>query len=1157
MEILRTTRDRASTFDFFGTHTRDRTNTGSFTDLSNGEPRDLQRQRVGSMDLYYSQRNTQQQQKQKHDKSQNKPKLKRKLSFATTPSSADMPQDDYFLKHQSLREPLGEGDDEEGYLFDEFGLVTLSYEVNYYGPAHTACCYDTCTPPTSWSEVSRRIIPQDIMLKLRRRLELDMNQGILTVKEPTSGGRWDFSMPAQDCSIHVEHPVEGAIVNLYVKGTPKDEWMEHTFDSAQMAAQFQLDLLAYQVLGRTLNNMFQVLSMIHRGSQAYSGHEYVLHFAPATDEVQDDPTTQSTTSTTTTTALITAVAWDDAMRALSSIPTIRIALERLWLQHRRPGDDALSNNRKMLSVQAPPPETSDSEFSLLTEEYSGKRLLLGPVDFFRLFIPALPDTAIPQNDSNRARMEQLLSWRKRAARAAVLIRTYALSRRVVNLGWNLIDPVDKQARDLKRRLAFDDNEENNRRDTVANDEIYEASVSRDVLCYVRPFDFFRSTNRRRKPGLVLSPYQAYTLVGVHIFRKPDDHDPIFSLSPSRDPVQAIPSLRKLISSNSNVDFFVATYHRNDTVSVMCYARSLAKGIDPQFDNVISRFTNGNETVRDKKVHMMVQIGQSQTLSFLGMLLVRFLAFLVRLTQKGRESPMSLQSRRDRIPLPAIRVASYGETFHFGGALQTDDTLPKNYVAMTTSFTPKRMPNLLSKIMFKNLNDRVSERVLDFTLVLEGEQEDELPERALCTTRMVRVDTDAVAVLPLGCVDKGSHLEHIGENQLQSESLQLWTHRMATEFVTAVRSNLTLPRWQKHSGEIMPDHPSTTSNETSLNNDQPSHSDVINTAIDEILALLEGINVPVKSDSIYAKFAPLEDTMESSTLPEGMVLVPVRNMTNRDDVKYFAISTYCNVKAAAARIVQTAAWLGRTFPVDIRSCRIELQSGQFFHQGNDSTGHPVFYFTTMCRGPWRRNAEATLSAGLHRFQTMISNVTSTTPDASCTIVIFLGRPKSSKTAKDTSNKVSEEESTATQEDAGETGTMEQSEEENGKNDDVDHNKKMTETCTILSNPRVSTEEPWQLHSTRELVEGFISSVLLHYPQRIHMVLLVKGQGPNIFYKTKGAAIRAMNRAVDLGEISAGLKFLASASKLKMYIDESQVPGVIGGPAPLVEDAFEYA
>lgn len=554
---------------------------------------------------------------------------------------------------------------------------------------------------------------------------------------------------------------------------------------------------------------------------------------------------------------------------------------------------------------------------------------------------------------------------------------------------------------------------------------------------------------------------------------------------------------------------------------------------------------------------MVQIGQSQTLSFLGMLLVRFLAFLVSLTQKGRESPMSLQAGRDRIPLPAIRVASYGETFHFGGALQTDDSLPKNYVAMSTSFTPKRMPNLLAKLMFKNVNDRISERVLDFTLVLEGEQEDELPERALCTTRMVRVDTDAVAVLPLGYEeDKATLIESTEESNLPPESLQLWTQRVATEFVTAVRSNLTMPGWQKHSGEIMPDHPSTTSNETSPKNDQSSittkRTDMINTAINEMLALLEGTNVPVKSDSIYAKFALRDDMMESSiVVPEGMVLVPVKNMVTRDELKLFAISTYCNVKRAVLRIVQTAAWRGRTFPIDIRSCRIELQSGQFFHQGNDRTGHPVFYFTTMCRGPWRRNADATLSAGLHRFETMMRNISLTKQEARCTIVILLGRPKVVNKSKESRTKASDEESIGTQEDTGENGTTVQSVEGN------ESGNKTTETCNILSNPRVSLEEPWQLHSTRELVEGFLSSVLLHYPQRTHMVLLVKGQGPNIFYKTKVAAIRAMNRTVDISDISAGLKFLSSASKLKNYIDESQLPGVVGGPATVIKDAFEYA
>lgn len=620
MEILRNTRERASTFDFFGTHsTGIRERSGSIGDMSRGEMGDFRRERVGSMDLFYSQRSMmigdatagtdastgRNHHRRRHRKQKQKvPRAKtnatsnhgvpkRKLSFATTPSHSDiaginMTRDAFFAQQVSRKSGGGEesSEDEEGYLFDEFGLVTLSYEIVYYGPARTALHYETWTPPTSWTEVSRRIIPQEIMLKLRRNLLLDMNEGKVTVNEPKSSGRWDFSLPAKDLSIYVEPPVAGAVMKLYVKGTPKEEWMEHTFASAQMAAQFQLDLLAYQVLGGTLNNLYQVLSLVHSGSQAYDGPEFVLHHNVADKREQDDTKNADTQRTTT----LSGVAWDDAMRALSSIPTIRIALERLWLHHRRPIDEFSSSNKKHTSLEGQK-ETSDSDSGLLNEEYAGKRLILGPVDFFRLFVPALSETALPQSESNRARMEQLLSWRKRSARAAVLIRAYAMSHRVVNIGWQLRpNSTEDQIRTLNRRLAFDDNDDNNRRDAQARDEIYEASVSRDVLCHVRPFDYFAQIETDRvetRRGLVLSPYQAYALVGAHVFRKPVEDDPDFPLHPSKDPVDALPSLQKLIANNPGVDFFVTSYHRTDTVTVMCFARSLARGIDAHFDNVVS------------------------------------------------------------------------------------------------------------------------------------------------------------------------------------------------------------------------------------------------------------------------------------------------------------------------------------------------------------------------------------------------------------------------------------------------------------------------------------------------------------------------------------------------------------------------------------------
>jgi hypothetical protein len=358
----------------------------------------------------------------------------------------------------------------------------------------------------------------------------------------------------------------------------KDEWMEHTFESAQHAAQFQLDLLAYQALGKTLNFLFQALSLVHSGSIACEQPEHVLHYTDDSDESGE----------TERTSAIAAVAWDDAMRALSSIPTVRIALERLWLHRCRPVDGFPT--RKKGTVGPSKNAASLAENGLLTEEYSGKRLLLGPVDFFRLFVPALPDTAVPQIGCNRARMEQLLSWRKRAARASVLTRAYVAAHRVVNVGWELNTRGDSSPRTLRRRLAYDDNEHNNRRDLSGRDEIYEASVSRDVLCHVRPFDYFSQpeATKKQKKSLVLSPYQAYALIGIHVFRKPENYDASFPLNPSRDPVEVIPSLQEIIESNPDVDFLVTCYHRPDTVSILLHGRSLAKGIDPQFDNVVSR-----------------------------------------------------------------------------------------------------------------------------------------------------------------------------------------------------------------------------------------------------------------------------------------------------------------------------------------------------------------------------------------------------------------------------------------------------------------------------------------------------------------------------------------------------------------------------------------
>ena len=565
MEILRTTRERSSTFDFFGVSMRDRRHSidsvDGFRDRSDSGPTEIRRKRLGSMDLYGTRKES-----TKSIFSEANPANRHS-------TSQDIMSDDFISSHM---------EDEEGYLYDEFGLVTLSVHVEYYGPKITTLKYSTWTPPTSWVEASRRIIPQDIMLKLQRDLILDVKKACIEVREPKSSGKWGFSLPVQNISMHVTPPVEGGVISLYVKGSSKEDWMEHTFELASDAAQFQLDLLGYQVLGRTLFHMFEALSLVHLGSLAYDGQEFVLHDKKIEEsETEENPNEGRE-------AGHGCVAWDDALRALSSIPTIRIALERLWIKHRR--SEQFGEGKK---GNANSSKEESSKDGLLVESYLNKRLLLGPVDFFRLFVPALPETALPQSESSRARMEQLLSWRKRAARAAVLIRAYTMSHRVVNRGWKLSYPVhDNPEVKLTKRIAFDDNEDNHRRDINAKNEYYEASVSRDVLCHVRPFDYFRQNtikDKFSKRRLVLSPYQAYSLVESHMFKIPQDDPDDNRLVPSRDPVATFPSLKTLISQNPDLDFFVASFYSKNSVTVLCFVRTLPKGIDPQFDNVVSQF----------------------------------------------------------------------------------------------------------------------------------------------------------------------------------------------------------------------------------------------------------------------------------------------------------------------------------------------------------------------------------------------------------------------------------------------------------------------------------------------------------------------------------------------------------------------------------------
>ena len=413
--------------------------------------------------------------------------------------------------------------------------------ISVFGPHVNCISYQTWAPPLKWSEASRQLLPQGTRVISKGKVTLHLEDGMLT--SHGTSNRLNFSV--FDVSIRVKHPTAGGVLQLYVKGTPPEEWMEHTFASAYDAAQFQHDLIAYQVVGESIRNMYEALELMQKGSMAHNGKECVLHDITADERKA-------------------AVAWDDAMRCFCGIPMIRAALEK----------DLLERDFVV--------EQEGADEPALNEDYLNKRLLLGLFDFYRLFVRKLEPTALPETDSSPIRVDEMLELRKQVASASLIVQSYVQAKTVVNKGWAMGQNLSEQT--LVKRLAYDDPADNIERDSASKNEYYEGTVSRDVRCEVH------SLQHLQKAGSsVLSQYQAYSLVGSQVFKLPpvgQDHP----LTHSNDPVLALPSFRELVETHSDLDFFVcAFFPEGPRIAIVhVFVRSLPKGVDAAFDTAVSK-----------------------------------------------------------------------------------------------------------------------------------------------------------------------------------------------------------------------------------------------------------------------------------------------------------------------------------------------------------------------------------------------------------------------------------------------------------------------------------------------------------------------------------------------------------------------------------------
>lgn len=492
------------------------------------------------------------------------------------------------------------------------------------------------------------------------------------------------------------------------------------------------------------------------------------------------------------------------------------------------------------------------------------------------------------------------------------------------------------------------------------------------------------------------------------------------------------------------------------------------------------------------MHMMIQVGQTHTFSLLGMIILRFLLFLFGLTTKGRESALSLQSRRDRTTFPALRMSSFGQTSHFGGMLQRDVLLPRNYVSMNVVLGSKEMPSLVSRLLFDKLDNLMPTLVVDFTLALEGETDDELPERALCTARLVRVDADAVAKTPN---DTNTAVAERTETVFPDDPGSVQAVENMTRYASFLRLLLPIRRLRRQDeGPPQKDEQDGSKSHDSQIATCLETNDSTEKAINEVICLLEGVTVPILS-------------VHSPVLQNELVLRTVR----RSDICRFLLVCDLDIKQAAVRVVETAAWRGRVFPIDSGSCRVELHSKQVVPFGVDSEGNFVFYFNSVRRGPWRRNVDATIVAALYTLDNFLAGSKSWDPFC---LVILMGTFEPEKKRASTDN-------------------------EDPNNETPESGSKDPENA-LFFNSRVSAEEVWQLHANVDLLEELIRVLLTHYPKMLSKVLFVSGDGPHKLFRSSAALHHAMKPIFHSARSPDISKILPTSRALRQFIDVGQLP-----------------
>lgn len=295
----------------------------------------------------------------------------------------------------------------------------------------------------------------------------------------------------------------------------------------------------------------------------------------------------------------------------------------------------------------------------------------------------------------------------------------------------------------------------------------------------------------------------------------------------------------------------------------------------------------------------------------------------------------------------------------------------------------------------------------------------------------------------------------------------------------------------------------------------SPDELYGSSIDTIRGIFDDMTVPVrKKDQVRGEH-------NHNNRSEIIAMESINKELTRSDIERYLIACGCDIKRTVVRLVESVAWRKSMFPINLRSCRIELESGQFFQQGHDNERNPIFYFRQSLVGHWTADINATLMAILHRLETFIKNVDNT---KKFTLVALFGNPEQ---IHHSTKKKSTEQT--------------EDEDEQSESHCEDHT-----AATICSDPRVDPYERYQPHANLALLSLLSEILPRHYPERLAKALLVTGKGwkKKLLWSYLPAQIARSKVHV-----------LSSLDSLKRFVSEDELVLFAGGKASITPDVFQ--